>query len=585
MYPISQALQDHELIVLRVIGEWWEQDLTGSNKAASVKLLADVLPRLDMTQELRYLPPEEAAALEALIAAGGRQSTATFSRKFGDVRMMGPAALEREEPWFDPVSPAEALWYRGFLYKGFADEGDGMVEVFYLPDELMAQFATTAAPAAPPSPAPIAEKAQTPSAPPKSNSKKGVPAKPAKAVKPAAEQSIPKRPLLQPAAPPESAPQAATTAAVDDMTTLLSMAQVGKLQEGAAEAIQPYLLDSDLDRLGMLKTLAVEMGLLRASGRSYKPARTAVSWLQEGREAQLRALAEAWSGSAWNELRHVPSLVCEGSGWSNDPIAARTALLDALTLTQEWFNIADLIAFIHKENADFQRPNGNYDTWYIREVATQAYIRGFENWELVEGRLLRYLVQRPLVWLGLAETDGSLFRLTQRAVSWLKDEVVVEKDVPAPLVVHSDASLEVPLDTDRYQRFQAARIALMLPVAVGRPYIYRLAPHTLAEAQQQKIDPKRVLQFLEKASGRPIPATTKRALERWAEQGTEAKVEGVIVLRVRDAQILQTLREQPKTRPLIGESLGETAAIVQASDWVELASAAAQLGLLLDIPR
>ena len=39
-----------------------------------------------------------------------------------------------------PESPAEGLWYRGFLYRGFDSADDEPVEYFYLPDELLAQL-------------------------------------------------------------------------------------------------------------------------------------------------------------------------------------------------------------------------------------------------------------------------------------------------------------------------------------------------------------------------------------------------------------------------------------------------------------
>lgn len=93
-----------------------------------------------MPQELLYLSPEEGAALRDLIQAGGQMPVATYSRAHGEVRLMGPGRLEREEPWFDPVSPAESLWYRGFLYRGFDETAEGLIEFYYLPDEMLAQF-------------------------------------------------------------------------------------------------------------------------------------------------------------------------------------------------------------------------------------------------------------------------------------------------------------------------------------------------------------------------------------------------------------------------------------------------------------
>jgi hypothetical protein len=118
MYLLEKALDDHELIVLRVIGEWWELELTGEDKAACIKELSGALSRLDMSAEMDYLGPEEAAALEDLIQSGGKVPVATFERTHGKVRQMGPGRLEREEPWLEPAGPTESLWYRGFLYRG-----------------------------------------------------------------------------------------------------------------------------------------------------------------------------------------------------------------------------------------------------------------------------------------------------------------------------------------------------------------------------------------------------------------------------------------------------------------------------------
>ena len=37
----------------------------------------------------------------------------------------------------------------------------------------------------------------------------------------------------------------------------------------------------------------------------------------------------------------------------------------------------------------------------------------------------------------------------------------------------------------------------------------------------------------------------RRAIERWGEKGTEAKLQPSVVLRVRDAEVLETLRRNP----------------------------------------
>ena len=71
---------------------------------------------------------------------GGVLAVAAFSRNHGDVRLMGPGRMEREEPWLDPESATEALWYRGFVYRGFDEAAEEVLEFYYLPIELFAGF-------------------------------------------------------------------------------------------------------------------------------------------------------------------------------------------------------------------------------------------------------------------------------------------------------------------------------------------------------------------------------------------------------------------------------------------------------------
>lgn len=541
---------DHELITLRVIGEWWEQDLTGLDKVACAKILAEGLATLNMPLEVQYLSPEETTAMQELVAAGGRIPVATFSRAYGEVRLMGPAWLEREEPWLDPANVAEALWYRGFLYRGFDETAEGVIEFYFLPTEMMAQFGDG-----------VVETAVSPDAR-----------------------------MLTPAPLPPTSLETAVLDAVDDLTTILALAQRFGLEIKPRAQLAPFLMEKDPDRLSLLLTLAYELGFLRQDEAGARLLKTAVTWLQQPREAQLRALAEAWSSSNWNDLCHTPDLACEGEGWQNDPILARTALLDALPRDNQWYALDDLVAFVKEIDPDFQRPDGNYDTWYIRDKVADAYVTGFAHWNRVEGRLLRFLIQGPLRWLGLVETGiaagnerGTLFRLTDRALAWLHNQSPKASDVLVPILVQADATILVPHNADRYQRFQVARISDPAPFLPGKPYHYSLTPDSLAQAQEQGIAAERVLQFLQKISGKQLPASTKRAIERWAERGVEAFVETAVILRARDAAIIDTLSQNPKTRDYLGERLGELAIAIRRDQWVDFCAATAQLGLLLDV--
>ncbi|MBK7219599.1 MAG: hypothetical protein IPH95_21690 [Candidatus Promineofilum sp.] len=233
MRTLEQALLDHDLIVLRVIAEWLELDLTGADKAESVEQLAAALATADLQEQLEYLEPEETAALAELVRQGGRAPVAVFSRDHGEVRAMGPGRLEREEPWLDPISPAEALWYRGFLYRGFDQTGEGTLEFYYLPHELLAKLAPASA---------------------------GV------------VRESPATTTLEPVDAPEQT-RPPLDDAVDDLTTLLALAQRTGLQPDRLPDLHGLLMNPDRDRRSLLLTLATEMSLLRRTEDRLRPTR------------------------------------------------------------------------------------------------------------------------------------------------------------------------------------------------------------------------------------------------------------------------------------------------------------------------
>lgn len=560
MRTLEQALTEHELIVLRVIGEWWELDLTGSPKGECVTALAELLPQLDMAAELEFMPSEESAALRDLLAQGGRMPVATFRRQHGEVREMGPGRLEREEPWLEPVSVAEALFYRGFLYRGFDEMAEGLLEFYYVPDELLAGLPQVKQ----------EDAVDTPRV-----------AIPAGAAKPT--------PAPEPVAEPVGvAAETDVAGAVDDVATMLAFAQRTGFAAETRSQLDRLLLDTNPARRSLLLTLAREMELLRQTDGGVRPTRTAVAWLQRSREQQLHALADAWSSSAWNDLHHVPGLICEGERWQNDPLLPRTTLIDYLPRAEGWFRVGDLTAVVKANDPDFQRPDGNYDTWYVREVESNQFLSGFGSWDKVEGRLLAFLLRGPLQWLGLVVLgqDGEgqpIYQLTTTMLDWLNQRPAKADEISVPLLVEGQAVIQVPFNANRYQRFQVARVADALPLEPGKPFCYRITPQSLAAAREQGIDADRLLAFLTTASGRPVPAGVKRGISRWGERGVEGRLEQVVILRVREAAILDILRNNAQTQGFIGESLGDFAAVVRQQDWLALLETTARLGLLLDV--
>jgi hypothetical protein len=176
----------------------------------------------------------------------------------------------------------------------------------------------------------------------------------------------------------------------------------------------------------------------------------------------------------------------------------------------------DFIAALHSHAPDFQRPDGNYDAWYVRDEAG-IHLRGFERWREVEGRLLRYLWQGPLFWLGVAtlEADGGHWQLTPDGAAWLaEDDQAAPPTAPPPppgLVVGEDFRLHLPSGARLADRFRVARFGEWEATWLGG-YRYRLSRRGLRRAAAAGIGPEQVLAFLERASQGALPANVRRAL-------------------------------------------------------------------------
>ena len=105
----------------------------------------------------------------------------------------------------------------------------------------------------------------------------------------------------------------------------------------------------------------------------------------------------------WNDLWHVPDIRCEETGWRNDPLRARHAVLDLVgrCATGQWLSISGFVSAVRDQYPDYARPDGDFETWYIRDVRTGEYLSGLECWDRIEGALLTYLLVGPLHWLGI----------------------------------------------------------------------------------------------------------------------------------------------------------------------------------------
>jgi len=557
MRPLHQCLLDASLIRLRAIAHFWDVDLATNHQREAATQLAEAMVQPESVADaVEVLPDDQRRALEALLAAGGRLPLRIFARQWGEIRTMGPGRLERERPWEKPISPAEGLWYRGFVSRAFDQGAEGSFEVIFIPAELQAHL-----PAPPASPPTIS---------------------------------------LDPA-PEPAAVRSAGDAFLDDVCTLLAYLQNERLRptpDGAWPArhevrLIRQLRDRDPARSVLLQHLVRHLGWLHLtdSGRLRPDAEPVTTWLQSPAHVQRGALMETWRNDpTWNDLFHVPTLQPEDTGaWRNDPLLAREAILRHLTACTPgtWVGLEDLNSGIKRADPDFQRPGGDYTSWYIRDAATGAYLSGFESWDSVEGALIRYLITGPLAWLGLIDLGSAApderptaFRLTLAGAAWLGLDEIPPETAPGPMGLRPDFTVLAPPGR-RYERFQLARVADW--VRSGDPFVYRLTPRSLERARQQGIPVARVLEFLGRVSNAPVPRFLEAALSRWEARGAEARLEQMVILHLSSEDLMAQVTSSSRTRHLIGEQVGPATAMVRTRDWPRLVAALGELGLLPDV--
>ena len=143
----------------------------------------------------------------------------------------------------------------------------------------------------------------------------------------------------------------------------------------------------------------------------------------------------------------------------------------------QWWSLPAFIRDIKASQPDFQRPAGDYDTWFIKRDADNTYLRGFTFWDEVDGALIRYFFQM-LNWLGqadLASTNEegaiSAFRLS--------GSLTESKAETAKMTVSSNGRITIPRLSPRVIRYQAARFCEWETSPNKDEFRYRITSHSL----------------------------------------------------------------------------------------------------------
>jgi hypothetical protein len=523
MPDLYHTLFKYDIGHLRIIAGSWGLELESSDvDAASEELCASFLDLEAVTETIEILPADARTALTSVVASNGKMEWAIFARKFGEIRDMGEAKRDRERPHLKPISVAENLFYHGFLAKAFFSTEKGAQEFAYIPDDLLELIERT-----------------------KVESKKN------------------SEPLGRPATPVEKSFEIpASDRILDDATTLLAALRLGRSDH-----------PSDPQLIALLTTA----GTLK---KGVPQAERVKSFLEASRTDALKSLVEAWQSSqTFDELRLMSNIICEGE-WKNQPLVTREFLLDLINSIplNKWWSIPAFLRAIKEKFPDYQRPAGDYDSWFIKRTSDGQYLRGFAYWDQVDGALVKYFIQ-ILHWLGMADLASP--QEGKEAASFRNSSFLEKNEEKGKITVTSNGKIVAPRLFSRAVRYQISRFCAWDEEKADE-YLYHVTARSLVHAKEQGLKAEQLLALLVKYTNGTVPPALVKALKQWDAHGTEARVEKMLVLRVNRPEILEELRKS-KASKFLSEILSPTAVIVKSGAESKVLAALAELGLLSEI--
>ncbi|MHC1785439.1 MAG: helicase-associated domain-containing protein [Anaerolineaceae bacterium] len=537
MPDLTHMLSSYDSDLLNIIAETWGIKPNEMDEISLARQVSEgILAAAQIGDPASSLPDLARAAMQKLVSKNGRLPVPVFSRQFGEIRVMGAGKRERERPDQNPTSPAEILWYGGFIGKAFLDAYPAPQEYIYIPDDLL--------------PFIFLEKRED-----------GV--------------------IFGRLAAPEVTVRVhpASDRILDEACTLLAALRMGL----DPEKVTGFKAGIPIE---ILKALLTACGLLDEQAMPIPDA--ARLFLEAPRAEALSSLLSCWQQSpVFNELLLLPNLNFEGE-IHNGVLHTRQNILRFLEHIPRggWCDLAAFINDIHNREPDFQRPAGDYDSWFIRRKKDQAFLRGFTSWNEVDGALIRFFICGPLHWLGildLASTQSggraTAFRLSTYADDLFSGRPPREiMEMVKPLHVHSDGVITIPRECPRAVRYQIARASRWISAGPG-DYRYQITPDSLNKAVRQGLKVSYLISILKRHHQGPLPPNILQAVERWDQFGLQAQVKNVEIITFESEEIMKALRVSQASRFLL-EGINPASAIIRPGTKAKIMRALLEMGYL-----
>jgi hypothetical protein len=253
----------------------------------------------------------------------------------------------------------------------------------------------------------------------------------------------------------------------------------------------------------------------------------------------------------------------------------------------DWLSLDDFVATIKRIEPDFQRPGGDYNTWYIYDRQGQP-LMGFEYWNQVEGALILYLLTHILLLLDVVELGAASatsqpvsFRLTPLGQSFLQDQAPSLPADKNPLLLRVDSNFyaHVPARASLYDRFQLARFA-ELEQREPRQTIYHITQASINHAFKNGVAADQITTFLARATDNQTPLKVVESILTWGARQNTVRLEQATLLRVKQASLLVELRQHPALDQLLGEVINPTTVLISSDKVAEVRRLLRELGYL-----
>ena len=563
MKDLYRCLDEYAAPFLQAIAAAWQIPLPKADVHEMASTLAQAMLVSEALPEL--LPNLSIAAQQALaeiVAEGGLVPGHRLAARYGSIRRLGPAAIEREQPWLQPANPVEELYYRGLVYRTYGAIGDYTGEVFLVPEGLLERVAPLLADA-------------------------------------------PHLEIARIDAP--AVIRADGRALIEDLFAFLvrirhapPAATWGRLPTAASSpdalGLEKRLLgESTPERVALLRRLLLRLRLIQENRGLLYPSSRAREWLRFSDLHRIWSLYIAWvDDRRWNELAFLSSLNLQESRLLTDSDAPRSrhALIEILGQCplETWVSLDSLVQALRHLRPDYLRPGGDYDSWQVRDASTGEQLAGLGYWDRIEGVVARQIVLGPLRWLGIVDVgyDGSqgqavAVRLTSQGhrliVAREREPELAEIAVPEPLAtIDDDYLVHIAVVSSLYERYQLERFAEWQGQD-DRTAHYQITAESLWSSHSAGVKIDQVLNFLKRISKEQVPPAVARSLQAWGGRFGRVLVHRALLLQTIDEETMHLLRSRPEIRALLGQQLSTTLCLVDEDKIEELTAKLKEIGI------